>query len=161
MATGARLVDAEQLKRQILELSPSRNKVTENALSEMALLVLRIASQSKIKRGGKGSPVKGKLTSRTGTLRRSLTPIEGVDKSGLSLGFIEVGSKLVYANVHETGGTFQKGGHVRMSKKGKRVGVKPHSVTYPPRPFLKPALADAVSQFERIFVKHWKRAAQL
>ncbi len=133
---GVRLVGGEQLKRDILALSPARRKVTDPALSESMLLVLRIAAQSKIKRGGKGPPVKGILTSRTGTLRRSLGPSEGVDKSGLSQGFIEGGSALVYASVHE------------------------NSTTHP-RPFLKPALDDAINQFEAIFVKHWKKAAQL
>ncbi len=138
MATGARLVGGEQLKRDILALSPARRKVTDPALSESMLLALSIAADQKIKRGGKAPPIKGKLTSRLGTLRSSLGPSEGVDESGLSRGFIEGGTALVYGAVHEFG-----------------------NVTHPPRPFLKPALDDAVARFPSIFVKHWKRAAQL
>ncbi len=100
---GVRLVGGEQLKRDILAMSPARRKVTDPALSESILLVLSTAAERKIKRGGKAPPVKGRLTSRTGTLRRSLGPNEGVDKSGLSQGFIEGGSALVYASVHEYG----------------------------------------------------------
>lgn len=162
MASGAQLVGGEKLRRDILAMDPSdRRKVLDPALIESALLVARNAATQQIKRGGKGAPIKGKLTSRTGTLRRSLGPNFAVDRSGLSRAFIEVGTNLKYGAVHETGGTFSVGGHVRTSKKGQRFGVRPHTVTFPPRPFLEPALDDTFQKFPAIFVKHWARAAKL
>ena len=136
--SGARLVGGEQLQKDLRKLSPARRKVTDAALLESGLLVLRTAAQRKIRRGGgKGSPpVQGILTSRTGTLRRSLGPDLGLDRSGLSRGFIEVGTSLVYGAVHENS-------------------------TSAPRPFLSPALDDEISSFESIFVKHWKKGAGL
>lgn len=143
MATGARLVGGEQLRKDIAKLSPKQRRILDPALLESGLLVLRIAAQEKIRRGGqrtKGvqSPaIQGKLTSRTGTLRRSLGPTFGVDRSGLRQGFIEVGSELVYAPVHEFG-----------------------NATHPPRPFLSPALDDSISSFRGIFLKHWDQGTR-
>ena len=87
-----------------------------------------------ILRGGQGPPHPSKLTSRTGTLRRSLGPAFGLDKSGLPR-FIEGGSSLVYAPVHELG-----------------LG------RFPRRPFLAPAVDAVTPQLEQIMVKHWERA---
>ena len=104
-------------------------RIATPALLEMMQLTLRIAAQQKIRRGGGGPPRPNILTSRTGTLRRSLSGSQSINKAGLP-DFIEGGSNLVYAAVHEDS----------------------------PRAFLKPALDDAVRQFDDIFIKWWERA---
>ena len=80
-------------------------------------------SKEKILRGGKGPPVKGILTSRTGTLRRSIR----VNRSPLPWA-VEVGTDLVYGAVHELSTRF-------------------------PRPYLAPALDDMADKFDDIFAR--------
>ena len=135
---SAKLVGAKQLEKRIADLNPEQNKrIVAPALRESMLLALRIAARDKILAGGQGPPRPNILTSRTGALRRSLGASTGLDVSGLPR-FIEGGTALIYGRVHEFG-----------------------SGTHPPRPFLEPALADASKEFESIFVKHWKRAAEI
>lgn len=134
-AGNATFIGGAALAKRLKDLKPGR-KVTDAGLNESMLTMLRNAAGSQIKRGGKGKPVKGRLTSRTGTLRRSLARSQGIDDSGLSRGYIEGGTALIYGAVHE------------------------HSTSHP-RPFLKPALAATIDQFEAIFVKHWKAGADL
>lgn len=142
---SVKLVGTRLLEKRLKELSPAQNRdIVEPALLESMLLSLRIAAREKIHPGGKGPPRAGKLTSRTGSLRRSLgfgkdaNALDAVDQRGLRRNFVEGGSDLVYARVHEEG-----------------IGV------HPPRPFLAPGLEDATRQFESIFVKHWRTAADL
>ncbi len=130
------MVGSAELRRRIKNLTPAQNaKITGPALVESMLLTLRIAARDKIYPGGKGPPRRDQLTSRTGTLRRSLTASFAVDRSQLPHS-ITGGSNVVYAAVHEFG-----------------LG------RFPKRPYLAPALADASKQFDDIFAKHWQKAA--
>lgn len=156
-------------------LDPSKNRaITEPALVEMGLLTVRTAAQRTIKRGGTGDPVAGVLTSRTGTLRRSLTAeARSIDKSQLSRGIVEAGTDIVYGAIHEFGGTVsvksaQVREHTRTRAFGKRVKAftvpkhtrKEHEATFPKRPFLAPALDLSIPKFEAIQIKHWDKATR-
>ena len=135
MAIEAKLVGSAELKRRLKRLTPAQNKqIAGPALLESMLLTLRVAAREKIYPGGKAPPRNGILTSRTGTLRRSLTASFATDRSQLPKS-ITGGSNLVYAPVHE----FGLGRH-------------------PKRPFLQPALDDASKKFNAIFAKHWQKA---
>lgn len=71
-------------------------RAVERALDEVAARIQRNAQTKQILRGGKGPPHPRQLTSRTGTLRRSIrvNRIKPLERS--------IGSDLVYA-VHEFG----------------------------------------------------------
>ena len=134
------VVGRKELLRKLEKMDPGRNKrILRNSLLESALLVQRDAAKNQILAGGGGkrsgmTPVHPKhLTSRTGTLRRSIK----VDRGPLPFA-IEVGTDLTYGATHEAGGK-----HVK------------------PRPFLKPALDRVAPRFGDIVVKHWKREAGL
>lgn len=123
---------------------PALHATFRDALTHAAYEVQRIAAQEKIRRGGvvgKGRqrmilpPLPDRLTSRTGSLRRSI----GVDRSDLPFA-ISIGTELVYGRVHETGGRFGR-------------------AKYPPRPFLSPALDDVMPKFESFFARAIQRAA--
>jgi len=143
MATALRvsLVGTKELQRRLKQMNPAINKrIIKESLLEGALKVQTNAASIQITGGGRGkgkglAPLRNKLTSRTGTLRRSIA----VDRKPLPFA-IEVGSDLAYAAPHEFG--FPKR-------------------NLPPRPFMGPAL-DAVSpQFGAIVIKRWKREAKL
>ena len=120
----------DELHERLDRIMPSKNSAwVARALVKAALRVQEISAKEKILRGGKGPPVPGILTSRTGTLRRSIR----VNRSPLPWA-VEVGTDLVYGAVHETGGKF-----------------------HPPRPFLGPGLEDASRDFDRIFAKEWAK----
>ena len=128
MSISVRGVD--ELSQKLDRMSPKKNSAwVARALVKAALETQKIAAKEKIKRGGKGPPVPHILTSRTGTLRRSIR----VNRASLPTA-IEVGSDLIYAVVHELGGRF-----------------------HPPRPFLDPALKDASRDFDRIFSREWAK----
>ena len=132
----AKLVGTAELKRALDRLDPSQQpRAIGDALVESALLTTRIAAREKILPGGRGDPRKGILTSRTGTLRASLTVSTAVNRSGLPR-FIEAGTHLIYGARHEFGRS-------------------------PRRPFLAPALKQAEPKFVDIFLKHIRRAAKL
>lgn len=118
--------------------SPGNRRVLERALKKSAYLVQRIATTEKIIRGGpKGAPPDpSRVTSRTGRLRGSIA----VDLTGAPA-YAEIGSAVVYAPIHEFGGTVSR-------RKG--------SATYPPRPYLGPALDDAAKSFSDIFADEFK-----
>ncbi len=158
-----KLVGSAALEKRIKELSPKQNRdIVEPALLESMLLSLRISAREKIGAGGKGAAKAKKLTSRTGSLRGSLESDFAIDRAGLSRGFVEGGTNLVYGSVHETGGTFAVPAHSRANRVNPgRHDVKAHTITFPPRPFLAPGLEDAPRQFESIFEKHWRRAGDL
>ena len=131
----AKLTGAKALQRGLDRLNPETNRrIMEPALTESMLLTLRIAARDKIFSGGGGPPKPKILTSRTGRLRGSLAGSRSLDKSGLSRNFIEGGSDVVYAAVHEFG-----------------------SSRMPKRPYLAPALADAEAKFPDIIIKHWEK----
>lgn len=130
---SAKLVGGEELKRRLRKMNPELNRrITTPALLESMLLVLRTAARVKILPGGSGPPRPDILTSRTGTLRRSLSGNFAVDLNERLL-FVEGGTNLIYGAVHEA----------------------------TRRAFLKPALKDDEPKFEAIFVKHWARAGEV
>lgn len=178
MATSLRVevTGAEQVAALLRQLkAPEVRRAYSAALTEMAMLTARIAATDKILRGGrigKGRKKRDapahptKLTSRTGRLRASLAGRgfrQGLDTSGLPR-FIEVGSDVAYAPVHEFGGRVSQSvpTHTRTSAFGRRtqpfrVRAYTRSATYPARPFLGPALTDASRRFEAILVHHLER----
>ena len=127
-----------ELKRKLEKMNPGTNKkILRDSLIESALLVQRDAAKSQILAGGGGKrsgmtkPHPRQLTSRTGTLRRSIK----VDRGPLPFA-IEVGTDLTYGAYHE----------LRAKRR---------------RPFMQPALDRIAPRFGDIVVKHWKRAAGL
>ena len=142
MATQLRVsvVGMPALRRALDKMNPGVNrKIVRNSLIESALTIQRDAVKNQILSGGGGKrsgmtkPHSTFLTSRTGTLRRSIK----VDRGPLPFA-IEVGTDLVYGAAHE----FGLGG---MKK----------------RAFMQPALDRAAPKFGDIVVKHWKREAGL
>ncbi len=129
----AQLVGSKELQRRLRKMNPRQNKrITTPALLESMQLTLRISAREKILPGGGGPPRPDILTSRTGTLRRSLGTNFAVQVNE-ALQFVEGGTHLIYGAVHENSR----------------------------RAFLKPALAQASPRFEAIFVKHWRRAGEV
>lgn len=140
-------------------MSPARNrKIATDFLVSAATLLQRKAQQETIIRGGKGPPHPTRLTSRTGTGRRSIT----VDRS-LVPAAIEVGSDLGYMALHEEGGHIAVPGkivreHTRTRAFGRRYKpfVVPsyyrsaHGAAYPARPWLKPAIALIEPEIEAL-----------
>lgn len=119
-----------RLQRKLDAMSPRQNKRwVSRALLRGALLVQKVAAEEKILRGGSGPPVPHILTSRTGTLRRSIR----VDRGGLPEA-ISIGTDLIYGLVHELGGRF-----------------------HPPRPFLSPAADDVAPQLPDILLEEWAK----
>ncbi len=134
MAVVVKLEGSRELQRRLRKLTPSQNsQIMGPALLEMMLLTLRISARDKIYPGGNAPPRPDQITSRTGTLRRSLSASFAVDRSQLPKS-IEGGSNVVYAAVHEFGNS-----------------------RTPKRAFLQPALDDASKQFDDIVVKHWNK----
>jgi hypothetical protein len=130
----------DELQARLDKINPKRNSAPiRRAMINCAELTQKIAAKEMIiqgsrfrgpkgKRGGKGKLRSAgvhptKLTSRTGTLRRSIR----VNQSPLPFA-IEVGSDLVYARVHELSDKY-------------------------PRPFLAPGLDKAAKSFERFFIR--------
>ena len=120
-------------QRMLTRINPKKNpKFVTRALLKAALLVQELAATEKIKRSGPKDVVDPiRVTSRTGTLRRSIA----IDKAGTPH-FITIGSNLIYAGVHELG---SKDGNTRA------------------RPYLKPALDDVSKKMAAIFAKEWER----
>ena len=179
MATiSVSVVGTKELKRKLEKMNPGVNKkIVRNSLLESAEDLQRDAAKNQILAGGGGKksgltkPHKSYLTSRHGTLRRSIR----VNRGPLPFA-IEVGTDLGYGAMHETGGTFSVRAHTRPRKvKGVRIGgrmalsrghtgpirVKAHSMKVPKRPFLKRALDRIAPRFGDIVVKHWKKEAGL
>jgi len=128
----AKLVGTRELQRELDRLNPEQNRrITTPALLESMQLTLRDAARDKIFPGGDGPPRPDMLTSRTGTLRRSLTGNFAIDINERLL-YVEGGTHLVYGAVHE---------------KTRRA-------------FLKPALRDTQGEFERIFRKWWAKSSE-
>jgi len=132
-----------ELRRQLAKLqAPQIHSATREFLLKAGFLVLREAAENQIirggrfrgpagPRGGKGKlrntpPHPSRLTSRSGELRRSLSQSRGLSRAGLPR-YVDVGSDLVYARVHE-------------------LGLR----NYPKRAFLVPAVEKVAPQFEAL-----------
>jgi hypothetical protein len=124
VALSVKVEGVKELQARLDRIDPKKNSAwVARALMKCALRVQEVAAKEKILPGGKGPPVKGILTSRTGTLRRSI----GVNRSPLPWA-VEVGTDLIYGAVHETSKKF-------------------------PRPFLKPSLDDVADEMDDIFAR--------
>lgn len=134
-------------------------------LRRMVLEVQRNAAQEQMIRGGGGPPHPSRLTSRTGTGRRSIS----VNLAPLPLA-AEVGSDLAYMALHETGGlvsvpSTQVQSHIRKVVFGRTVA--PFTVpaftrgafTYRARkrPWLAPAVDAVLRRAPDIAVSLWER----
>ena len=162
------------LRATLRRIAPKTNpRVFSDAMVECALLVQRIAAKDMIIRGGRvlgpAGPRGGRgkmmdtpatqpptrLTSRTGHLRGSLEAAEAINRRYLP-GAIEVGTNVVYAAIHELGGSITI--TPRMRRVLHAIGIHPRASTtrvrISPRPFLKPALDKAAEKFSSIFAKH-------
>ena len=129
----AQLVGGKELQRRLKKMNPKLNKrITTRALLESMQFTLRVAAREKILPGGTGPPRPDILTSRTGALRQSLGTNFSVQLNE-AMQFVEGGTHLIYGAVHEA----------------------------TRRAFLKPALKQASPQFERIFLKHWRREGEV
>lgn len=144
----------EKVEAALRALNPQqRPKAVRQALVRCALQVQKVATQDVMIRGGQGPPHPTRLTSRTGTLRRSYV----VNRRPLPRA-VEVGSALNYARTHEFGfrGTVRVRRHARDVAFGRRVApffVGPYSrkMNLPARPVLQPALRRSSGSFSRIF----------
>lgn len=171
MAVGIRISvsGGDKYGRALKRLTPSQNaKVKSDGLRKIALEVQRIAAGEKIIRGGKQAPHRSRLTSRTGTGRRSIrTNFSGLPNVSV------VGSDLIYMAVHEQGGPFSfrastVRSHTRRVAFGKRLAPftvpshtrRAHTARYPRRQWLEPAVDDVVPRkSERIMAEFWERQA--
>lgn len=150
------LVNEKDLIRQIRKLSLEEQRTAQSTiLKQIGLLVAR-NSQNAMRRGGKGPPLPRKLTSRTGTGRRSIRSDRPRIRKGLSS--VDVGTDLKYMSAHETGGSFTRRAHARRSSTGKTHRVRSHRIRFPERAFLKPGLAKSLKEIEEITVRVWGRA---
>lgn len=129
----ATVIGDEEWIATLRRLSPERHKeIIERSLLECAYRVQTNAQTKQILPGGHGPPDPRQLTSRTGTLRRSIT----VNRRPLPKA-TEIGSDLVYGPVHELG------------------------INMPRRPFLEPALDEEEERFPEIFMKEWRKIARV
>ena len=143
-----------ELRRVIRGIDPETNpRYIRQALRKGGLLIQRNAARKQIKPGGKGPPERTRLTSRTGTGRRSIR----VDRGGLTNFFVDIGSDLKYMQLHEVGGTVQRRQHTRQLAGGTLVTVRAHSATFGARPYLAPALDAVERDLEALFVTAMQR----
>lgn len=154
------VIPAKGLLSALDSIRPSSKRSNfRRALLALAFRVQELASGEFIKRGGgvskrgpESPPERGRLTSRTGTLRRSIR----VDRSELPFA-VEIGTDLAYAPPHELGlrvsvPASRVRAHTRRSAFGRRTRrpfVVPeherrsYTAAYPKRPFLAPAARKA------------------
>ena len=144
------LLGGDEFAERLAKLKPATNRrILVRSLTESAMAVARNAADVQIKRGGRvavGStmtsspPLRDRLTSRSGRLRGSLAGANyrgGLRTGGLPR-YIEVGTRVVYAAVHE----FGRG-------------------PFPVRAFLGPALEAVAKTFRQIFDRNWRREARI
>jgi phage gpG-like protein len=168
-------VNQAQLRKLTNRIDPSRGGKAwvVPALTEAAELTQSIITTKKIRRGGRfrgpAGPRGGRgaiqsapahptmLTSRSGRLRGSIA----VNRGPLPRA-IEVGTDVVYAAIHE------KGGSIHISDRMRRVlhakGIHPRAsttrITMPARPYFEPGLDEASLSFEKIFVRRFERTVK-
>ena len=142
VSVAVRLDIPPGLERALGAFQPPRlDSIFSRSLNRVALDIQTIATTRHL-RGPR--PVKVDVV--TGALRRSVR----VDRGHLPR-FVEVGSDLVYAPVHEFGATIRaRGGGFLTFKLRDGSFRRVRSVTIPARPWLQPAIKDASPKFERI-----------
>jgi phage gpG-like protein len=144
----------EDVVRALVQIDPKKNPTfVRQALIGGGLLIQKNAALKQIKSGGKGAPLKTKLTSRSGDGRRSIR----VDRGGLGRFYVDIGSDLKYMQLHEVGGTVSRRAYTRKSPSGGTHKVRAHTATYPPRPFMKPALNAVNRELRQIFTLGWQK----
>lgn len=168
IAVTVSVTGIEAVRKVLALVSPAQSPaIMRDALTRSALRVQAVAAKESMIRGGKQPPHPTRLTSRTGTGRRSIA----VDRSELPFR-VSIGSALKYMALHETGGEVLVSGaivraHTRKSAFGKRR--KPfqvpqhyrsaHSANFPARPWLAPAVTKVEREMPAIFLSTWKRIA--
>lgn len=153
---GVEIVNLDSLLDGIRNLSiEEQRSAFTSALTQSGFIIARNA-QNQMIRGGKQKPVDDKLTSRTGTGRRSIRSDRPEVKKGSS--FVEVGTDLKYMSAHETGGIFIKKAHTRVLESGKVVKVKSHPLLLPQRSFLEPGAEASGDEIEAIWIAVWDEA---
>jgi hypothetical protein len=164
-----------ELQADLRRLNPKENvQITSKGFEDIAFAIQRNAANKQIVAGGRGKknavpPLPSKLTSRTGTGRRSIR----VNRGPLPRA-IEIGTDLKYMSLHEVGGSADhKTGVVREHKRKVVFGkkVKPfivpahfrsgYTADYPKRSFLEPAYEAIRPRMGEIIVKAWRKEAKL
>lgn len=157
----------ETFRAVLIRLDPASNPdFVRRALIKGGTLIQREAQLNQIKKGGgrkrgpNDKPLPDRLTSRTGTGRRSIR----VDRGGLPDFFVDIGSDLEYMKLHETGGTVGVRGHSRRSHFRRTAtgtqfvighDVASHQATFPKRAYLAPALDEVNADLQGLFVNAW------
>jgi len=152
-----RIEGGKRLRKALDRLDPAANhRIFRKSLRQAALLLATNAKHRQIAKGG-GAVKPGRLTNRSGWLKDSIGP----NYHGLPI-YVEVGTKVPYAAVHEFGGTYKIKTHRAKSKRtGESWTVKAHTAHFPERPFLAPALNAIAPKIPGIVIRNWKLEAGL
>lgn len=127
------IVGVREGSRILRRLSPKQNpRPIRRALIKLGFIAQRHSARRAILPGGTRPPHPTKLTSRTGTGRRSI----GVDRRPLAQFAIDVGSDLFYMRLHALG-----------------LG------RFPVRDWLTPGLREARRDGANVIAREWRRAA--
>lgn len=137
MEPGVRfnIQDARAIRRALEGLNPRvRNSAVGLALVRIGRRTEALAKEKYIVRGRglKSKPLRNRVTFRTGRLTRSISTDESASPRR-----VVVGSRVVYAPVHELGLTVNR--PIGPSRSNKKRGRLKGSAVYPKRPFLEPA----------------------
>lgn len=159
-ALTIKVVGAEETVRGLGARQAALARSSRQSLRLSAEVVLRRATEN----------VSGRILNvDTGTLRRRLSYRIFDDR-----GVAQVGSPTVYAPIHEYGGTihhpggtayfFRPHSDLAVFLSNQKAGnqpfprTKPHIITIPARPWLRPALADSKGDIQTIFTKGAREA---
>lgn len=156
----------------VKDRTPEFLRVAENEIERViAVAAVKIQKDAKrslnlgASRGGKNPSAPGTPPHKnTGTLARSIGQ-ETVERRRQFTG--RVGSNLEYAMIHEVGGTINHPGGTAYlmvdgeprfisndhPKAGTAARTRPHTISMPPRPYLRPALDRVVSRMPKALRK--------
>jgi phage gpG-like protein len=148
----------EELTLKLQYLASHCPKIVKKSLEAAAELVIARSRSSYLSGGGGSTTI---LNVRSGRLWKSIHKRVSVSGNEVKA---EIGSNVVYARIHELGGTIlpRNGQFLRfMGRGGEYVFMR--SVKIPPRPYLSTALRDERPKLPRIIlhdiitqVKEWK-----
>ncbi len=161
----------DDFAKSLVGMDPKRNPEVVTRMLDRSAFLIQVTAQTKtIKRGGKGKPLAAKLTSRTGTLRRSIR-VNRVSRT-----IRDIGTDLRYGAVHEQGGNLSVKAHTRERQTvsgrtvafvprgtvlaSRTINVKAHKRFVPKRPFLDPAQVLAQRGMAKIMKEEWLRVVQ-
>ena len=133
-----------QMRETIRNMNPAvKIVILQRALVKSGFVVAEQSQKSMLSgRVGGAPPHPTRLTSRTGTGRRSIRSDRRASRRSRFGMFIDIGTDLGYMGLHEFGGPWRT-----------PTGFR----TYPPRPFLQPGLEKSKRQIEEIFRLEWAR----